>query len=233
MTVQIGQISTPENGGITSRQVESQSVATTRYNLPGFRMGILNNLGLPAPDSGDRSASLVFNSMLISAARSPDLINLQVSAYSQAQASAALMAAFNAISAIHRRTFDPAAANMKSELARESSALTDAEGNYSRTYDTIRSSAARGDAANNNSRDVLVTNMATLINTQILDLRKQTALLQQATSPMLTYPTRVVEPPYVPKRPSTPGMLLMIAAGAVLGLLAGVAFAARDMFRRG
>lgn len=233
MTIQIGQISTPENGGVTSRQVESQGVATARYNLPGFRMGILNNLGLPNPDGGDPDANLVFNSILISAARSPDLINLQVSAYSRDQAAAALTASFKAIAAVHQRTFDPALANMKSELQSASAKLAEAEGNYSRAYDSMRASTSKGDAANNNSHDVLVTNMVTLINTQILDLRKQTILLQQATSPMLTFPTRTIEPPYVPKRASTPSPALMIFAGALLGLLAGIAFAVRGMFRRG
>ena len=233
MTVQIGQISTPTDGGITSRPVENQAAATVRYNLPGFRESVVNSLGLPAPDSGNRESEVIFNSMLISSARSPDLINLQVSAYSRDQAAAALIASFKAISAIHQKIYDPALNDMKGQLQSTSAKLTEAEGDYTHAYDAIRSSSTRSDGATNNSHDVLLTNMTTLINTQILDLRKQTVLLQEAMSPLLTYPTRIVEPPYVPKHPNTPSTVLLIAAGAALGLLMGGAYAARGFFRRG
>jgi hypothetical protein len=237
MTVQLGQISIPADNAIASRLVESQSAATVRYNLPSFRTGIIEGLGLPDPESTNpqstgRESRLLFNSMLVSSERSPDLINLQVSAYSRDQAKAALLASFNAISSIHQKIFDPALSDMKGQLESTSTKLAEAEDDYTRAYKAIRTTTGPGDTTASNSRDVLVTNMATLINTQILDLRKQTVLLREAMSPMLTYPTRIVEAPYVPVRPSTPSRGLLIAAGALLGLLVGGAYAARGYFRK-
>jgi uncharacterized protein involved in exopolysaccharide biosynthesis len=63
-------------------------------------------------------------------------------------------------------------------------------------------------------------------------LRNQVVQIQDALAPLRTYPTRIVETAYVPRRPSGPGKLLMIAAGAALGLLAGAAIAALRQMRR-
>ena len=232
MTIQIGQISAPQGGGVVSRPIENQLTAADRYNLPGLRLSVINDLGLGAPDGGDRASRVIFDSLLATPARGPDLIKLQVSAYSREQATAALMASFKTFSAVHQKMFDPAVNDMKGQLATTSAKLAEAERDYAQTYESIQSSAAQGNTAAHDSRNVLVTNMATQINSQVLDLRRQTIELQQAISPLLTYPTRIVEAPYAPIRPNTPGTAVLIAIGAVLGLLTGVAFAVRGSTRR-
>jgi len=232
MTIQIGQVSTPQNGGVISRPIENQSNAAVRYNLPGFRLNVVSDLGLPLPDSGARESRVIFDSMQATAARSPDMINLQVSAYSRQQAAAALMASFKEFAGAHQKMYAPTVSEMKRELDTTSAKLAEAERDYAATLDSARASTAQSKAgAGNDSRNVLVTNTATLINVQILNLKQQVVALQQAMSPMLTYPTRIVEMPYVPQSPTTPSKVVMIAAGAVLGLLAGVAFAARESLR--
>lgn len=233
-TIQIGQISTSQINGVVSRPIESQANAIVRYNLPSFRMGVLNDLGLPAPEDDGMRSRIIFDTMQASAAKSPDLVNLQVSAYSREEATAALVSSVRAFSTPQQQMFEPAVNAMKRDLDTASAKLALAEQDYTHAQDTIRTSAGNSSAAGtNNSRDVLVTNMATLINEQVLNLKQQTLLLQQAVSPMLTYPTRVVGALYVPKRPNTPSTPALIAAGTLLGLVAGAAFvAARASSRR-
>lgn len=229
MTVQIGQISAPQGeGSVLSRPVENQLTAVDRYNLPALHLRVLSDLGLSAPENGDRASTLIFDSLLAAPARSADLIQLQVSAYSRAQATAALLASFKALSADQQKMFGPAVNDMKQQLADASAKLAEAE----RDYQSIQSSTGEGNSGAPDSRNVLATNMATLINKQILDLRQQIAALQQSLSPLLTYPTRIVEAPYVPVRPSTPSTAMLIAIGAVLGLLLGVALAVHRIVRR-
>jgi uncharacterized protein involved in exopolysaccharide biosynthesis len=233
MTIQIGQISAPQGPGVVSRPIENQLTAADRYNLPGLRLSVLNDLGLPAPEGGPRESKVIFGSLQATPARSPDLINLQVSGSSREQANAALMTSFKTFSAAHQKVFDPAVDNLKRELETASAKLATAERDYAHISDSIQSSAGQGNSGANDSRNVLVTNMATLINQQILDLRQQTVQLQQALSPMLTYPTHIVEAPYTPLRPNTPSTALLIAIGAALGLLTGIAFAVRGSVLRG
>lgn len=227
VTVQIGQISAPQINGVVTRPIENQANAIVRYNLPSFRMGVVNDLGLPAPEDDGPRSRIIFDTMQASAAKSPDLINLQVSAYSREEATAALVSSVKAFSAAHQKMFEPTVSDMKRDLDTASAKLAQAQQDYAHAQDTIRTSTGNSNvAAINTSRDVLVTNMATLINEQVLNLQQQTLLLQQALSPMLTYPTRVVGALYVPNRPNTPSTAALIAAGAVLGLVAGAAFVA-------
>ncbi|WP_176059894.1 Wzz/FepE/Etk N-terminal domain-containing protein [Paraburkholderia sp. BCC1876] len=231
MTIQIGQISSPQGGGVVSRPIENQLTAADRYNLPALRLHVLGDLGLPVPDSGSRQSKVIFDTLVATPARSPDLIMLQVSAYSRNDATAALLASFKTFSAPHQKMFDPAIDDLKSQLATSTAKLAQAEQEYRQTYQSLQSTTAQGNASASDPRNVLVTNMATTLNQQVLDLRQQTIALQQAVSPLLTYPTRIVEAPYTPLRSSTPSMLLLIAIGIVLGLLVGVAWAVSPKLR--
>lgn len=232
MTIQIGQISMSHDGTVVSRPIESQANAAVRYNLPGFRLSVIKDLGLPLPDEGDRDSRVIFDSMQATASRSSDMIDLQVSAYSREQASSALMASFQEFSTDHQKLFAPAVADSKRELDSTSAKLAEAERDYALTLKLARESTAQSKAdTTNNSRDVIVGNTATLLNAQIVILKQQVVGLQQAISPILSYPTRVVEALYVPQKPATPSKTALTAIGAALGLLAGVAFTARESLR--
>jgi hypothetical protein len=233
MTIQIGQISAPQGEGVVSRPIENQLSAADRYNLPGLRLQVLKDLGLPAPDDGPRESRLIFDTLQATPSRAPDLIKLQVSASSREQATTALMASFKTFSAPHQQLFGPALSGLKSDLDNASAKLAAAEQDYTRSYQSVQSSSSPNGGTGNDARSVLVASTATLINQQILELRQQKATLQEAVSPLLTYPTRVVEAPYVPIRPSTPGAPVLVAIGAVVGLLLGLAFSVRGSVARG
>ncbi|NYH18482.1 hypothetical protein [Paraburkholderia bryophila] len=237
MTIQVGQVSLPQGnssgqGGVKSRSIENQLTAVDRYNLPAMHLRVLNELGLPEPDSGSRDAKVVFDTLTAMPARNPDLIMVQVSAYSRDAATEALAASFKLFAAPNQAIFDPVVNDLKSQLASTSAKLAQAEQDYARISATLQSSTAQRNANTSDPRNVLVTNAATLINQQILGLREQAIELQQATSPLLTYPTRVVEAPYTPSRSNTPGAALLVAIGGALGLLIGVALAMRETVMR-
>jgi LPS O-antigen subunit length determinant protein (WzzB/FepE family) len=232
VTIQIGQITATDGSRQYSRAIENPLTAIDRFNLPAFRLGVIKNLGLPSPDSGAMESKEIFDSLNATPETSPDLVHLQVSAYSRQQAEITLRSAFDALAAAHRQLYDPAVDNMKRDLEGASTKLAAAQSDYARSYQVMRSSTEQGSAALDGTRNILVTNMATQINTQILQLKQEIALLQQALSPMNTYPTRMVEAPYAPPHPRSPSAKLLIAAGAVLGLLAGAALALRADFKR-
>ncbi|WP_395066817.1 hypothetical protein [Paraburkholderia silvatlantica] len=234
MTVQIGQLTEPLGGGVVSRPLENQFTASDRYNLPGLRLSVIKQLGLPAPDtvgqgSDIRASKLIFGSLQAIPTRSPELINVQVSGYSREQAIAALMASFKTFSSPHQQTFDQTLAGMTHDLQATTARLTKAEDDYQHAFQSIQS----GNVESGDARNILATNVATQISAQVLNLRQQALALQQATSPLLSYPTRIVEAAYAPVRPSTPSMLLMIVIGAALGFLLGVALAVHRGMQRG
>jgi LPS O-antigen subunit length determinant protein (WzzB/FepE family) len=229
MTIQIGQVSTPQSA---SQLIENQLSAADRYNLPSSRLLVIQDLGLPAPENGSRESNAIFDSLRATPGKGSDLIDLQVSAYSRQQARAAMMTSFTIFSAEHQKKFEPAVDNMERELESASARLATAERDAAHTYESIRATDTQASTSVANSRDILLTNTATLINGQILVLKQQTARLQEVISPLRTYPTRVVGAPYVPDRPSTPSRSLLIAAGAALGLLASAAFIALKNSRR-
>lgn len=220
MTVQIGQISTWDSrGGVTSRLIENQLTASDRYNLPSFRLSVLRALGLPDPDASNRAANLVFDSLRAAAAKSPDLVNVQVSAYSREAASAALITSMKAFSAEHQKQYEAAVRGMTRDLEEADAKLAAAERDYHVVNQVLKTGMAAGGAASGDTRNVLVTNMATLINAQILELNQRIRGYREALEPLRTYPTRIVGAIYAPVSPSTPGALALAVIGGALGML--------------
>jgi len=225
MTIQIGQLSSPAQIGVASRLIENQLTAADRYNLAASRLKVLSVLGLPVPDSGNREANLVFDTLRASTGKSPDLLSLQVSGYSRDQAAAALNASFQVLKAEHIKLFEPTFNRMKSDLENATTRLAAAEREYARSYETLKSGASQPGAGGNAARDILVTNMATLINAQIVQLKQQVLETQEVLEPTRSYPTRAIGDVFVPEHPSTPSPTMLIVSGALLGLLGGAVFA--------
>lgn len=224
MAIQIGQVSIPAPGGGTSapQPIENQLTATERYNLPSFRLQVLGELGLPVPDSGNRDANLIFNSLKATAGRSPSVINVQVSAYSREGASAALDAALKTFSATHRKLFEQATNVMQNNLANVQAKLAAAQHDYARTDRALKAATSSGNAGSGGARDVLLSNTAALLNAQILTLQQQVIAYQDALGPLRSYPTAAMGPAYVPVESSTPGVAIFVVAGAALGLIVGI-----------
>jgi len=224
MTVQIGQIASAGPGGMTLRLVENQLTSVERYNLPASRQGVVQALGLPDPDSS-RDAMIIFDTLRANASKSPDVLSLQVSGYSRASAMAAMAASFKILSAEHVKLFEPTLERMKAELEDTTARLDVARRAYDRSITSLKSRATKGDVGQDSSRDVLLTNMTTAINTQILELKAQSERQQDELEPSRTYPTRVLGEPFAPEAPSTPGAMLLVMAGTALGLVIGTLIA--------
>lgn len=226
MTIQLGQLSIPDaKGSLVPQPLENQLTAVERYNLPNFRLQVLRELGLPSPDTGNRDSDLVFKSLKAAAGRSPNVINLEVSAYSREAAVATLETALKAFSVEHRKLFDQAIGDMQSNQAVAQGKLAIAQRDYVRIGETLKSAATSGAAASMSVREVLAANTASLINAQILELQQQVAAYQDALGPLRSYPTKAMGPTYVPTHASTPGIAIFIAAGVAMGLILGAGLA--------
>jgi len=220
MAIQLGQVSTPDaKGPLVSQPLENQLTAIERFNLPSFHLQVLGELGLPNPDTGNKDSDLAFKSLKATAGRSPTIMNVEVSAYAREAAAATLETALKAFSAEHRKLFDQAVSDMQSNQAIAQNKLATAQRDYARIGDTLKSLATSGTTTNSSARDVLASNTAALINTQILALQQQVAAYQDALGPLRSYPTKAIGPTYVPLRSSTPGAAAFSAAGFVLGLM--------------
>jgi uncharacterized protein involved in exopolysaccharide biosynthesis len=229
MTVQIGQVTMPSQA---TQLLESQLSAIDRYNLPGTKLLVLKEMGLPTDVDENNEAKVIFNSLHATPAKGSDLIELEVSDYSRDRANAALIASFNVFSAEHQKKFEPALADMKRDLDTASTKLAAIQADSDRTYQSIHSGNAQGNGSGGNANDILLTNTAELLNGQIDALTRQKIELQGALSPLRTYPTRILVAPYVPVRPNTPSSKLLIAVGGALGLLVGAAFVALRNMKR-
>lgn len=222
MTIQLGQVSIPDaKGSLVPQPLENQLTAVERYNLPSFHLQVLNDLGLPDPDTGNKDSDLVFKSLKATAGRSPNVINVEVSAYSREAAATTLETALKTFSIEHRKLFGQAISDMQSNQAIAQGKLATAQRDYARIGETLKSLATSGTAAGASARDVLASNTASLINTQILELEQQVVAYQDALGPLRSYPTKAMGPTYVPARSSTPSIAILIAAGAAMGLILG------------
>lgn len=228
MTVQIGQVTSPGIGGTnTSKLIESQLTAADRMNLPSFRLGVLKEMGLPDPDTSHAASALVFDSLRATPAKSLDLINVQASGYSREDAARALDASFKRLSAGHNKDYAPAVDRMKADLADASTRLATAEQDYQRTFGALKDTGNRA-----TGHDLFATNILAVISARMLALGQQKLQYEESLADIRTYPTRVLGEVYVPERPSSPGKVLLAAAGAAIGLIAGLLAALARNARR-
>lgn len=222
MTIELGQVSIPDaKGSLVSQPLENQLTAIERYNLPNFRLQVLSDLGLPGPDAGNRDADLIFGSLKATASRSPNVINVEASAYSRESAVATLETAQKIFSVPHRKLYDQAVSQLQNDLAIAQGKLATAQRDYAHISETLKSSATSGTSTSTSARDVLASSTATLINAQVLELRQEVATNKDALGPLRSYPTKTMGAAYVPTRPSAPGIAISVAAGAAIGLMLG------------
>ena len=223
MAIQLGQVTTVSRNGLTSQPIENQLTAADRYNTPGYRLQVLKELGLQP--TGNAQANLIFDTLKATPGRGPNVVNAQVSAYSREQAAEALEAAFRAFSAAHRELFEQATKTMQDNLVSARATLNAAQQSYAMTERGLNSAAPRGSMGINSARDVLMTNLAALLSAQIVTLQQEVAVYEDALSPLRSYPTRAIGPVYVPAHSQTPSTTMFIAAGALLGFVAGAGLA--------
>ncbi len=229
MTVQIGQVTAPASSGLSaSKLIEAQLTASDRYNLPSFRLGVLKEMKLPAPDADNDASALIFDSLRATPAKSPDLLNVQVTALSSEQASGALSASFRVLALEHEKVFVPTVDRMKADLADSAAKLAVAEQEYRRTYNALKS----GGTTQSSSHDLFATNILAVISAQVLALSQRKVQFEEGLETLRTYPTRVLGELYVPQRPSSPGKLLYMVAGAAIGLMVGLMIALLRNSRR-
>lgn len=221
MTIQIGQISSVSQGGPVSKLLENQLTAAERFNVPSFRLSVLKQLGLPEPNRENRQADEIFDTLRSVPAKSADLINVQVSAYSRDEAIKALKSSFQSFEAEHRKMYDPTVTRMRADLKWVTDKLVEADREYQFAADSLRAAAEHNGKAE--SRDVLLNSTAATLNQQIVDLNRKKADLEDTLAPLRTYPSQIFGELYAPERPTTPSTFALILLGVLGGLAVGLA----------
>jgi len=221
MTIQIGQISSASQGGPVAKLLENQLTAAERFNVPSFRLSVLTQLGLPAPNRDNKQSDEIFDTLRSVPAKSGDLINVQVSAYSRDDAIKALKSSFQSFESEHRKVYVPTVARMEADLKWTTDKLDEAVLEYQRAAESLHASA-KGNGKTE-SRDVLLNSTAATLNQQIVDLNRKKAELEDTLTPLRTYPSRVFGELYAPERPTTPGTFALIVLGVLGGLAVGIA----------
>ncbi|MGO4303109.1 MULTISPECIES: hypothetical protein [unclassified Cupriavidus] len=220
MLVKLGQITTFAESGVAVRPIESQMTAVDQINQPAYRFNVLKNLGLPAPDGGNADATLIFDSLRAAPGRGTDLLAVQVNAHSPELAAKALTASFALIEREHQKMYNDVVERMKKELADTNAKLTVAEQEYAKAYDSLKVSQGRDGPA---VRDLFTTNIAATVSRQVIDLQRRKTQLEDSLEPIRTYSTRIMDAPYVPATPSSPGRTVYVGLGALAGLIFGIA----------
>lgn len=218
MLVKLGQVTTFVDSGPSVRPLESQMTAVEQMNQPAYRLNVLKDLGLPAPDGPNDDATLIFNSLRTAPGRGADLLALQVNAHSPELAKRALSASFSLIEREHRKRYNAVVDRMTKDLTDTNAKLAVAEQEYSKAYGALKATE-RPDSSG--TRDLFTTNIVATVSRQIIDLQRRKTQFENSLESAQTYSTRIMDAPYVPPKPSSPGRTVFVGLGALAGLLAG------------
>ncbi|MEN7526118.1 hypothetical protein [Cupriavidus sp. DL-D2] len=220
MVVKLGQVTTFVDSGVTVRPLETQLTAVELLNQPTYRFNVLSALGLPKPYEDNAQSTLIFETLRATPGRGQDLVTVQVNAESRDLAQKTLNASYNLLGNEHTKMFNDVVDRMKKDLADTGTRLATAEDEYSKAFQSLKATKSNEGTA---ARDLFATNLVATVSRQILDLQRRKTQLEYSLESVRTYPTRVVDTPYVPVAPSSPGRTVYIGLGALAGLIFGIA----------
>ncbi|AZG13631.1 MULTISPECIES: hypothetical protein [Cupriavidus] len=228
MLVKLGQVTAFVDAGVAIKPLDSQLTTVELVNQPNYRFGVLDAVGLPKPYEGHAESTLVFESLRATPGRGADLVAVQVNANSPEQAKKVLSASYALLTREHTNMFNDAVDRMKKDLADTNARLAAAEEEYAKVFDAMKTSQAREGTA---MRDLFATNIAATVSRQVLDLQRRKTQLEYSLEPVRTYPSRLVDAPYVPTAPTSPGRTVYIGLGALVGIIFGIALTVLSRLR--
>lgn len=222
--VQIGQVgqTTPAAMNPAAQElVESPARAAERINDPVFVRLLLSKLGLQAHEG---EGALVIGSLKASTPKGADLLELRVSGSSRDQARATAVAAVALLAEAHDRIAEPTVMRLRGQLKAVIDEADAAVRERSRLLEHFGARDAVG-PGNRFAENVLLGDLLAKKDKEIRELRERRLQLEEQLSASRTFRTTLLSDVYVPDRQSFPKRSLFVAAGAVLGLLAGLLWA--------
>lgn len=202
---------------------ETSARALERVRSPAFTASLLNKLSLPTEDPTESAdARTLRRSLRFSSPRNSELLEVQVEGNSPDEARQRIILAVGLLSAAHERISESLIKNLRDSLFQTDSKLAEIINERDRLSKFI--GPQQGSVGGRGfSESVLLSNLLSKRDEQILDLTKQRLQILSLLGPSRTFPTGVLSDDAVTLRKiQSEQVIKMTFAGALLGFLLGL-----------
>lgn len=218
-TLQIGQL--PMN---PTTLTESTAQAAERFKQRQLQDEALKTAGLPLSEEGDRRTRLFRATLKATPGKTTDFVDVSVSAFSREEAKNHLNAALQALIHAHELLLAPMIKNLDDRLEVNALQMAQAMAEKTRLESSLKSAAMTSTGAkfepsvvaiNLLSRQEDLARGLTTEHSALVDLRTKTN----------TFPTKIVDAIFVPERPFSPKLTILLLSGLFIGAIVGVVLA--------
>ncbi len=204
-----------EVGQVNAAGLEVPAVTVERMKSPAFVLEVAQQSGIEVADATDAAKRLS-----ASLQRNAPLIEVRTTGASRDEAIRLAESAIKLLHDKHMQLFEPRVKQLRSELdvTREKLGIVESE---LAVVDKTMAEAGRQGARAAALPYELLTSLRVQKATEAISLRQAIVGYNAALLPPATRPTDTVEGVYASRRPVSPRKALLLALGAVGGLLAG------------
>lgn len=204
-----------EVGQVNAAGLEVPAVTVERMKSPAFVLEVAQQSGIEVADATDAARRLS-----ASLQRNAPLIEVKTTGASRDEAIRLAESAIKLLHDKHMQLFEPRVKQLRSELdvTREKLGIVESE---LAVVDKTMAEAGRQGARAAALPYELLTSLRVQKATEAISLRQAIVGYNAALLPPATRPTDTVEGVYASRRPVSPRKALLLALGAVGGLLAG------------
>lgn len=204
-----------EVGQVNAAGLEVPAVTVERMKSPAFVLEVAQQSGIEVADATDAARRLS-----ASLQRNAPLIEVRTTGASRDEAIRLAESAIKLLHDKHMQLFEPRVKQLRSELdvTREKLGIVESE---LAVVDKTMAEAGRQGARAAALPYELLTSLRVQKATEAISLRQAIVGYNAALLPPATRPTDTVEGVYASRRPVSPRKALLLALGAVGGLLAG------------
>lgn len=204
-----------EVGQVNAAGLEVPAVTVERMKSPAFVLEVAQQSGIQVADATDAARRLS-----ASLQRNAPLIEVKTTGASRDEAIRLAESAIKLLHDKHMQLFEPRVKQLRSELdvTREKLGIVESE---LAVVDKTMAEAGRQGARAAALPYELLTSLRVQKATEAISLRQAIVGYNAALLPPATRPTDTVEGVYASRRPVSPRKALLLALGAVGGLLAG------------
>lgn len=216
--LQVGQIYSARDGGANASAIELPARTVERMISVAFEDEVLRSLNLSVKSGISADADLLRSSTSVRLIRNADLIELATKARSPEKAKLTIDAYEKIIFKAHRKLLQPSLDRLTADLRVVEQSIGKLE-----SEEAMLSAAAQGAAKQNSSaqfaENVLLNQLRTNNDTQLIDYRRRRVALMEQLSPERTYNTFAVAPVTVSQQPVFPKRSIFTLLGIIAGLV--------------
>lgn len=217
--VRVGQVAAISGCG--GHLVEPPQQVVERVMQESFEDSVLSELGI-ALDSSDGEGKLYRAKLGARLVSGTDAFEVKLRGHSSKQARQFIAATVGQIKRVHHKLYNPSIQHMRSQIVEISRDIESAVNERMATLRSITESNARTESGDGFSQVALVSYVVSSRDSDILELKRRKSDIEEALSPLRTYPTSIVSAVSLSKKPVYPKKSLTIVVGGMTGLLAGI-----------